>query len=125
MAHLCRLRVIMERVLYQFKESLIVKMQATRPEARPPARRLEQSSTRRPQRSLTRIPKLAQPAFAHGVDRAILRGKNASRMRLLGTCLTGHGAGAAWVVEDVLMLIMKLRLTATLSQPSRWTTRTS
>ena len=109
----------------QFKDHLIVKIQAARSEARPPARRLVLSSTRRPSRSLRRIMKLAQPAFVHGADRAILHGRNASSMRLLGTCLTGHGAGAAWVVEGVLMLIMKLRLTVTLSQPSRWTTRTS
>ena len=110
----------------KIKEPLVEKMQVARPEARPLARRrLELSSTPRSSRSRMLTMKLAPPAFAHDVDRAILHRRNASSMRLLGTCLTGHGAGAAWVVEDVLTLIMKLRLAATLSQPSRWTTRTS
>ena len=110
----------------QFKVNLIEKGQVTRPEARPLARRrLELSTTLRSSRSRMLIMKLAPPAFAHDVDRAILHRRNASSMRLLGTCHTGHGAGAAWVVEDVLMLIMKPRLTATRSPRSRWTTRTS
>ena len=112
--------------IFQFKDHRIVKMQVARPEARPLARRrLDLCATLRSSRSRMLIMKLAPPAFAHDVDRAILHRRNASSMRLLGTCHTGHGACAAWVVEDVLMLIMKLRLTATLSQPSRWTTRTS